>query len=274
MSIVIYKKNTKLSAHFTSDEFKCPECSEVKISTKLIDKLEQLFTKVNASKCIISSGYRSREYDIKMNGFAGRHSEGLAADCCYYDQNNQVIPSKVICCVAYDLNFTGIAYINYAYTHLDIRSNGTYYGDETRGNSSYWKNPYTYFNVSKSEVEKYTKENRIKYQVYTTRWLPNVEAGSKEYAGIFGRKISRVYIDKLKYRVKANGKWLKEAEGRKDYAGYSNGSPITDIAIKGATYRVHIKNGSWLSWVNGYNINDIKNGYAGNGKIIDAIEIK
>ena len=273
MSVVIYKKNTRLSAHFTSDEFKCPECKEVKLDTQLIDKLEQLFDKVNASKCIISSGYRSREYDIKMNGFAGRHSEGLAADCCYYDQSGKVIPSKVICCVAYDLKFTGIAYISYTYTHLDIRRNGTYYGDETRGNSSYWTNPYTYFGVSKEEVEKYTNK-KIKYQVYTTRWLPNVTAGSNDYAGIFGKKMSRVYIDKLKYRVKANGIWLPEVIGRNDYAGYSNGYGITDIAISGAKYRVHVKEGKWLPWVNGYNIKDYKNGYAGNGKYIDAIQIK
>ena len=81
-----------------------------------------------------------------------------------------------------------------------------------------------------------------------------------------------LYIDRLKYRVKANGKWLPEVVGRTDYAGIL-GKPITDIAIHGATYRVRTSNG-WLSWVNGYNINDKKNGYAGNGKTIYAIQIK
>ena len=273
MSIITYKKNTQISKHFNSDEFKCPGCNEVKISTELINKVEKLFDTVNASKCIVSSGYRSPEYDIKMNGFAGKHSEGLAIDCCFYDKNNKIIPSKIICCIAYEQGFTGIALISDYYVHLDIRKNGTYYGDETRGNSSYWTNPYSYFKVTKEEVNQY-KKTIIKYQVYTNRWLPNVTIGDKNYAGIFGKTFSRLYIDKLKYKVKSNGKWLPEVTGRNDYAGYSNNKPITDVAINGATYRVHIKGGNWLPWVNGYDIKDYKNGYAGNGKEIDAIEIK
>ena len=64
-----------------------------------------------------------------------------------------------------------------------------------------------------------------------------------------------LYIDRLKYRVKADGKWLPEVVGRNDYAGIL-GKPITDIAIQGATYRVHTTDGKWHSWVNGYNIDD------------------
>lgn len=274
MSLKTYHTNTKLSNHFMSYEFVCPHCKIAKIDSDLIYKLEELFRKLHASKCIISSGYRCRDYDIQMNGFAGRHSEGLAVDCCYYDRNGKVIPSKVVCCVAFDLGFSGIAYINDKYVHLDIRKNGTYYGDETRGNSSYWKDPYQYFGVSRSEVQKYTGDSSILYQVYTNRWLPNVMANSGEYAGIFGRKISRVYIDQLVYRVRSNGKWLPAVRGRSDYAGYSNGSGITDIAIKGARYRVHVLGSGWLGWVNGYDIHDYQNGYAGNGKLIDALEIK
>lgn len=67
-------------------------------------------------------------------------------------------------------------------------------------------------------------------------------------------------------------------KNRKDYAGIY-GTPIDAILFKSsvgiAQYRVHIKNGNWLPWVTGYNINDSKNGYAGIiGKEIDAIEIK
>lgn len=273
MAVKTYKTNTKLSEHFYSNEFKCSECSEVKISTDLIKKLEELFSYVNASRCILSSGYRSREYDIKMNGFAGRHSEGLAVDCCFYDQNNKVIPSKIMCCAAFEVGFPGIAKITDNYIHLDIRNNGTYYGDETRGNSSYWTNPYSYFGVSELDVLKY-KNDAIKYQVYTNRWLPNVLSGSGDYAGIFGQNINRLMIDNLRYRVRINNVWLPEVIGRSDFAGYTNNSAITDIAIRGVSYRVHVKDGNWLAWVSGYNINDSINGYAGNGKIIDAIEIK
>lgn len=274
MSVITYNKSTQITKHFNSNEFQCPHCKKVKISKELINKLEEIFNIVEAKKCIISSGYRCDYYDKKENGFLGQHSKGLACDVCYYDKNNKIIPSKIICCIAYDLKIPGISYINKNYTHLDMRKNGTYYGDETRGNSSYWKNPYTYFNVTKEQIEKYTKNNKIKYQVYGNHWYPNVAAGTSEYAGVYGVSIRRVYIDKLKYRVKSNGKWLSEVKGREDYAGYSNKIPITDIAIQNATYRVHIKNGKWLPYVNGYNINDKINGYAGIGKEIDALQIK
>lgn len=76
-------------------------------------------------------------------------------------------------------------------------------------------------------------------------------------------------------RTKAHG-WLSEVKNLEDYAGWKD-SPITDIAVKVSTgsvkYRVHVKGGGWLPYVTGYDINESKNGYAGNGKPIDAIEI-
>lgn len=272
--------NIQLSPHFNSNEFICPHCKTVRISTKLIEKLEELFSTINASKCIISSGYRCPKYDKQQNGFAGRHSEGLACDCCFYDKSGKIIPSKIICCLAWDIGFTGIAYINNNFTHLDIRNNGTYYGDETRGNSSYWTNPYKYFNVSKSEIEKYTNNIlNIKYQSHglNKKWYQNVLINNKDYAGIFTISMDGLYIDKLTYRVKVNNRWLPEVIGRNDYAGII-GKPITDIAISGnIKYRVHLKSkNKWLPYVYGknYNIKDKEHGYAGNGSIIDALEIK
>lgn len=147
----------KVSNHFHSSEFKCHHCGKIKIDENLINKVEHIFTKLNASKCIVSSGYRCPTYDKRENGFAGRHSEGLAMDCVFYDKNGAIIPSKIVICVAYDLGeLNGIAKINNNYTHLDNRVGSVYRGDEPRGNSSYWTNPYTYFGVSKSEVAKYT----------------------------------------------------------------------------------------------------------------------
>lgn len=151
----------QLTTHFHSSEFICQHCRQIKIDENLVNKMEHIFSKLNASKCIISSGYRCPTYDIKIGGFAGRHSEGLAADCIYYDKNNQPIPSKIVICVAYDLGeLNGIAKINDNYTHLDNRQGSTYRGDETRGNSSYWTNPYLYFGVSKADVARYTGETQ------------------------------------------------------------------------------------------------------------------
>lgn len=87
-------------------------------------------------------------------------------------------------------------------------------------------------------------------------------------------------------RTKKHG-WLKEVKNLEDYAGWEN-SPITGFAIrvdKGSVrHRVHIKEikdnngniivkGRWLPYVNDYNIKDKINGYAGNGNIIDCVEV-
>lgn len=280
MEVLKYKSNIQITQHFNSNEIRCPHCGIIKIAPQLLDKLENLFNQLNASKCIISSGYRCATYDKLKNGFAGRHSEGLAIDCCFYDDENKMIPSKIVICVAFDLKqFNGIAKINDYYTHLDIRTFGKYYGDETIGISSYWTNPYSYFNVSTDDVKKYASSTntRIHYQVHglNKKWYSNVKKGSiPNYAGVFGVPIDGLYIDNLIYRVRINGRWLPEVRGREDYAGIL-GVPITDIAIKDAVYRVHLKESNkWLKWVSGYDINEFYNGYAGNGSIIDAIQIK
>ena len=78
------------------------------------------------------------------------------------------------------------------------------------------------------------------------------------------------------YKVKAGGKWLPAVTDLEDYAGVT-GKAITDVAVKvskgSVKYRVHVKGGGWLPYVTGYNTNDYNNGYAGNGKAIDAIEV-
>lgn len=61
-----------------------------------------------------------------------------------------------------------------------------------------------------------------------------------------------------------------------DFAGVQ-GRKITDIAIKcdvgSVSYRVHVLGGKWLPFVSGCNWNDSNNGYAGNGRIIDAVQV-
>ena len=80
------------------------------------------------------------------------------------------------------------------------------------------------------------------------------------------------------YKVQIqNYGWLPEVKNLNDYAGWKN-HQIIGIAIKvdkgSIKYRVHLKGKGWLSYVTGYNIHEIKNGYAGNDRdVIDAIEV-
>lgn len=79
------------------------------------------------------------------------------------------------------------------------------------------------------------------------------------------------------YAVKIEGgRILPEVKNLSDYAGIEN-KKITGVAIKvnkgSIKYQVHVLGGGWLPWVTGYNWNDHNNGYAGNGKVIDAIRV-
>jgi len=78
------------------------------------------------------------------------------------------------------------------------------------------------------------------------------------------------------YAVKAGGMVYPEVKGLSDYAGVV-GMGITDVAIRASAgtvkYRVHVLGQGWLPYVTGYNWADHENGYAGNGQVIDAIEV-
>ena len=78
------------------------------------------------------------------------------------------------------------------------------------------------------------------------------------------------------YSVKA-GKIYPEVKNTDDYAGV-RGRAITDMAARISSgsleYRVHVLGGNWLPWVSGCDWNDYQNGYAGNGKAIDCIQMR
>lgn len=79
------------------------------------------------------------------------------------------------------------------------------------------------------------------------------------------------------YRVcTENYGWLPEVRNLEDFAGY-DGDPITKFACrvdKGRIeYQAHTIDGRWLGVVDGYNIDDWLNGYAGDGTIIDELKI-
>ena len=145
-----FNDTTQLSPHFNISEFRC-KCGkehETLNNPELIEKLEKLFTALNCSKIIVTSGYRCAAHDKNVGGSGtGQHTLGNAADICCYGQDGQPISSKVVCCKAQDIGFRGIANITaaYIYTHVDVRPNGKWYGDEVHGNSTVTDDFYKYF---------------------------------------------------------------------------------------------------------------------------------
>jgi len=114
-------------------------------------------------------------------------------------------------------------------------------------------------------LDEYGWDNFIKLvKGYMTAFKPTVEVVKEKPVDVF-------------YKVRVGKKWLSEVKNLEDHAGI-RGIAVTDVAIKVSSgklrYRVHVYKGKWLPWVTGYNTADHNNGYAGNGKPIDAIEIE
>ena len=152
-----YSDNTQLSPHFNAREFRCScgKSHETLLASELVDKLESLYTALNCSKIIVTSGYRCPEHDKAVGGTSsGQHTKGTAADVCCYGQDGQPISSKTVCCKAQDLGFGGIANItsSYQYTHLDVRTSGKWYGDEVYGNGTVTDDFYKYFGITKTQL--------------------------------------------------------------------------------------------------------------------------
>ncbi len=150
-----HNDSTQLSPHFNVSEFrcKCGQFHDILISEELIEKLEKLYSALNCSKIIVTSGYRCEQHDKSVGGSgSGQHTLGNAADICCYGQDGQPIPSKLVCCKAQDIGFTGIANITaaYIYTHVDVREGYKWYGDEVKGDNTVTDDFYKYFVISTS----------------------------------------------------------------------------------------------------------------------------
>ena len=154
-----YSDSTQITPHFNAKEFRC-KCGkehEFGISNELVNKLEKLYAALNCSKIIVTSGYRCPTHDKNVGGSGtGQHTLGNAADICCYGQDGQPISSKIVCQKAQDIGFTGIANITaaYIYTHVDVRPNGKWYGDEVHSNGSVTDDFYKYFAADTADNHK------------------------------------------------------------------------------------------------------------------------
>ncbi len=156
---VTYTKDKQLSGHFALHEFKCKESDTIKYSDETVTLLEQIFLLCSKiSKAIITSGYRTPEYSVKVGGSKDDgHTVGIAVDIKWYDKQNHIIPPKYIACVAQDVGFTGIGIMSNS-IHLDTRTtanykNGKWWGDETNGKNNI-TDFYSYTGLSREEVDK------------------------------------------------------------------------------------------------------------------------
>ena len=201
MSTYQFDDKTQLSAHFNVQEFKC-QCGkshDILIDSGLIDKLERLYTALNCSKIIVTSGYRCPEHDKAVGGTSsGQHTKGTAADVCCYGQDGQPISSKVVCCKAQDLGFGGIANITaaYQYTHLDVRTGYRWLGDEVKGNGTVTEDFYKYFGIKKTaETTSILKGIDVSYCQNEVDWDAVKASGQVDFAILragYGKEYSQI----------------------------------------------------------------------------------
>ena len=165
------------------------------------------------------------------------------------------------------------------HVHFEVRLNGN------------TLNPYDYVFNGKTIDCNTDYTGVITYQVYTNKWLPEVnkcDNTDNGYAGIYGQAITsfrcKPQNGEIIYEAhELGGNWIGAVNSNdyssgneKSFAGNLN-KPIDGIRIKSTKgyvdYRVHIKDGGWLPWARGFG--DSGNEFAGiYGKEIDGIQMK
>lgn len=114
LSVDGYKKITE---HFRLEEFACNNSEAVIISEKLCYVLEAIRSHFG-KPIIITSGYRTPEYNIKVGGAAkSQHMLGLAADI----KIKGVKPSDIASYARILMPTYGGIGIYSSFTHIDVR---------------------------------------------------------------------------------------------------------------------------------------------------------
>lgn len=144
--------------------------------------------------------------------------------------------------------------------------------DKLKKKYSIWLAQYNFSNELKCDIWQNSSTGKI------NGYGGNIDTNVIYNDNIFGKSETKVKKPTLTYRVFADGKWYNEVKGLSNVAGRKK-QAISAVAVKvskgNIKYRVHLLNGDWLPWVDGYDINDSNNGYAGiKGKVIDAIQVE
>jgi hypothetical protein len=131
-----------LSAHFDKSEFRCQcGCGGENPSKKLIERLEKMFTLMDAQSIIVTSGYRCPNYSVSIGGYRNdAHTCNIAADIIVNKQGGGTYTSEDIAEAAERIGFGGIGLMNGA-CHVDNRDSESYvnnhwFGDERDGRNN------------------------------------------------------------------------------------------------------------------------------------------
>ncbi|WP_294387125.1 glycoside hydrolase family 25 protein [uncultured Ruminococcus sp.] len=157
------------------------------------------------------------------------------------------------------------ANLNWFNNHLDY--------DDLKKKYSIWLAQYNNINELNCDIWQNSSTGRV--SGYNDRLDTNVIYNEDIFSGKSDTKVEK---PTLTYRVFADHKWYSEVKGLSNIAGRKK-QAISAVALKVSRgkirYRVHLLNGDWLPWVDGYDIKDDINGYAGiKGKVIDGLQVE
>lgn len=145
-------RDYKISPHFKLSEMAHRGGDKVLYDTVLINKLEELRA-YGGFTITINSGYRSPAYNASIGGASkSQHLYGTAADIVV-KKDGQTVNARLVCCLCQTLGFKGVAFISDRATHVDVRTSGSYRGDERKGYSNNVSDFYSYFGVTKKTIE-------------------------------------------------------------------------------------------------------------------------
>lgn len=133
-----------LSTHFSQSEFVCECCGRShSISKLLINRLEKMFSIMNAKAIYVNSGYRC-ENNPWGNKFDA-HRKGIAADIRVQKKDGSWYTSQDIAEVAERVGFGGIGMMLPNSCHVDTRDTEPYL------NNHWFGNEYTYGSVPQND---------------------------------------------------------------------------------------------------------------------------
>lgn len=201
-----------LSPHFTLGEFACKNgADEVRYSTDLLDKLEELRS-YGGFTVSINSGYRTAAYNKKIGGASNsQHIKGTAADIVIR-KDGKVVNAKLICCLCQSLGFKGIGYISANAVHVDMRTSGSYRGDERKGYSgNVGGDFYKYFGIDKTQI--------TALKVQETKQEVGVPVETEEQ-------------DKMYDDITKVPEWGRESVQLRTEHGWTDGKNLTDSILR------------------------------------------
>lgn len=130
-------------------------------------------------------------------------------------------------------------------------------------------------------VQAYLQDNHEGAKKENAATLLNTDSDTASVMGSVSQK--KLVMDSAPISVNVEyavmlegGRILPPVTNLSDYAGLEHRKIIGFMAKADQgylKYQVHVLDGGWLPYVDGYNWKDAQNGYAGNGKVIDALRM-